>query len=85
VCDIFHAIRGEVSLKELKNKLRTLRFMNGEMTQQELADKVGVTRQTIYAIETGKFNPSVKLALLIAKTFQVNVEDAFYLEGEQNG
>jgi putative transcriptional regulator len=82
VCDIFHASRGEDSLKELKNKLRTLRFMNGEMTQQELADKVGVTRQTIYAIETGKFNPSVKLALLIAKTFQVNVEDTFYLEGE---
>jgi putative transcriptional regulator len=82
VCDIFHANRGEDSLKVLKNKLRTLRFMNGEMTQQELADKVGVTRQTIYAIETGKFNPSVKLALLIAKTFQVNVEDTFYLEGE---
>jgi len=82
VCDIFHANRGEDSLKVLKNKMRTLRFMNGEMTQQELADKVGVTRQTIYAIETGKFNPSVKLALLIAKTFQVNVEDTFYLEGE---
>ena len=82
MCDIFHANRGEDSLKVLKNKLRTLRFMNGEMTQQELADKVGVTRQTIYAIETGKFNPSVKLALLIAKTFQVNVEDTFYLEGE---
>ena len=82
MCDIFHANRGEDSLKVLKNKMRTLRFMNGEMTQQELADKVGVTRQTIYAIETGKFNPSVKLALLIAKTFQVNVEDTFYLEGE---
>jgi putative transcriptional regulator len=82
VCDIFHANRGEDSLKVLKNKLRTLRFMNGEMTQQELADKVGVTRQTIHAIESGKFNPSVKLALLIAKTFQVNVEDTFYLEGE---
>jgi putative transcriptional regulator len=82
VRDIFHANRGEDSLKVLKNKLRTLRFMNGEMTQQELADKVGVTRQTICAIETGKFNPSVKLALLIAKTFQVNVEDTFYLEGE---
>ena len=75
----------EVTLIELKNRLRTLRFMNGEMTQQELADKVGVTRQTIYAIETGKFNPSVKLALLIAKTFQVSIEEAFYLEGEQNG
>lgn len=69
-------------MKELKNRLRTLRFMNGGMTQQELADKVGVTRQTIYAIETSKFNPSVKLALLIAETFRVNVEDTFYLEGE---
>lgn len=69
---------------ELKNKLKTLRFLHGEMTQQELADKVGVTRQTIYAIETGKFNPSVKLALLIAQTFQVNVEDIFYLDGGQN-
>jgi len=59
--------------------------MNGEMTQQELADKVGVTRQTIYAIETGKFNPSVKLALRIAKSFQVRLEEIFYLEGEQNG
>jgi putative transcriptional regulator len=75
----------EVALIELKNKLRTLRFMNGEVTQQELADKVGVTRQTIYAIETGKFNPSVKLALLIARSFQVNLEEIFYLEGGENG
>ena len=74
----------EVTLIELKNRLRTLRFMNGEMTQQELADKVGVTRQTIYAIETGKFNPSVKLALLIAKSFHVNLEEIFYLEGVEN-
>jgi len=82
IYSIVEAIRGEVSLKELKNKLKTLRFMNGEMTQQALANKVGVTRQTIYAIETGKFNPSVKLALLIAQTFQVTVEDIFYIEGE---
>ena len=74
----------EVTLIELKNRLRTLRFMNGEITQQELADKVGVTRQTIYAIETGKFNPSVKLALLIAKSFHVNLEEIFYLEGVEN-
>jgi putative transcriptional regulator len=56
--------------------------MNGQMTQQELAEKVSVTRQTIYAIENGKFNPSVKLALLIARTFDVPVEEIFYLEGE---
>lgn len=78
-----HGLRVRI-LVELKNQLKTLRFLHGEMTQQELADKVGVTRQTIYAIETGKFNPSVKLALLIAQTFQVNVEDIFYLDGGQN-
>lgn len=71
----------EVYLSELKNDLKTFRFMNGQMTQQELADRVSVTRQTIYAIESGKFNPSVKLALLIARTFDVRVEEIFYLEG----
>jgi putative transcriptional regulator len=50
------------------------------MTQQELAEKVSVTRQTIIAIEKGKFNPSVKLALLIAEVFQKQVEDIFFLE-----
>jgi len=67
-------------LKELANKLREIRFLNGEMTQQELAEKVEVTRQTILAIEKGKFNPSVKLALLIADVFQKNVEEIFFLE-----
>ena len=67
-------------MKELANKLREIRFLNGEMTQQELAEKVEVTRQTILAIEKGKFNPSVKLALLIADVFQKNVEEIFFLE-----
>lgn len=67
-------------MKLLVNKLRQLRFMNGEMTQQDLATKVDVTRQTIIAVEQGKFNPSVKLALLIAEVFQKKVEDIFYLE-----
>jgi putative transcriptional regulator len=69
-------------LKEMANKLRETRFLQGEMTQQELADKVDVTRQTIIAIEKGKFNPSVKLALLIAGVFQKKVEEIFFLEGE---
>ena len=69
-------------MKVLVNKLRELRFMSGEMTQQNLATKVDVTRQTIIAVEKGKFNPSVKLALLIAEVFQKNVEDIFYLEEE---
>ncbi|MCK5051157.1 MAG: helix-turn-helix transcriptional regulator [Candidatus Cloacimonetes bacterium] len=64
----------------MKNKLKQFRFMNGELTQQELAVKVSVSRQTIIAIEKGKFNPSMKLALLIARVFRVNVEEIFYLE-----
>lgn len=67
-------------MNELKNKLKQFRFMNGELTQQELAEKVSVSRQTIIAIEKGKFNPSMKLALLIARVFEVNVEEIFYLE-----
>lgn len=67
-------------MKELANKLRELRFLHGEMTQQDLAEKVDVTRQTIIAIEKGKFNPSVKLALLIADVFKKDVEEIFFLE-----
>ncbi|OPX26332.1 MAG: hypothetical protein B1H06_05780 [Candidatus Cloacimonas sp. 4484_143] len=57
-----------------------MRFLHGEMTQQDLATKVDVSRQTIFSIEKGKFNPSVKLAMLIAEVFQVRVEEIFYLE-----
>ena len=54
--------------------------MNGEMTQQALADSVSVSRQTIFAIEKGDFNPSVKLALKIATVFGIKLEDLFFLE-----
>jgi putative transcriptional regulator len=54
--------------------------MNDEMTQQQLAKEVGVSRQTIIAIEKGKFNPSVRLALLIARVFDVSIEEIFYME-----
>ncbi|MBT3756006.1 MAG: helix-turn-helix transcriptional regulator [Candidatus Cloacimonetes bacterium] len=64
----------------MKNKLKQFRFMNGELTQQELAEKLEVSRQTIIAIEKGKFNPSMRLALLIARVFNVNVEEIFFLE-----
>ena len=67
-------------MNDLKNKLKQFRFMNGELTQQELAEKVSVSRQTIIAIEKGKFNPSMRLALLIARVFKVNVEEIFCLE-----
>ena len=68
---------------KLENRLKVLRFNNNQITQQELADKMNVSRQTINAIENGKFNPSVKLALLIAEFFKCNVEDIFYLTKEE--
>ncbi|KQC06593.1 MAG: hypothetical protein APR54_07120, partial [Candidatus Cloacimonas sp. SDB] len=64
----------------MNNDLKKIRFLNGELTQQELADKLNVSRQTIHSIEKGKFNPSVKLALKIADLFNAKVEDIFYLE-----
>ena len=65
---------------EIKNQIRRLRFENGEMTQQQLADKAGVTRQTIIAIEASKYAPSPPLAFRIARTFGVRVEDVFQYE-----
>jgi putative transcriptional regulator len=68
---------------DLRTEVRRLRFQNGEMTQEELASKVGVSRQTIIAIERGKYNPSVGLALRIARAFGVRVEDVFALSDEE--
>ena len=70
---------------ELQNNLKRMRFDNNLMTQAELAEKVEVSRQTIIAIEQGKFNPSVRLALRLAELFGCRVEDIFYLrkEGEK--
>ncbi len=65
---------------KLTNNVRRLRFDNGEMTQQQLADKAGVTRQTIIAIESGKYAPSLPLAFRIAKAFGLGVEDVFKYE-----
>lgn len=67
---------------EIRNQVRALRFMAGEMTQEELARRAGVSRQTIIAIEKGKYNPSVGLALRIAGVFGVAVEEVFSLGGE---
>ena len=68
----------------LSNKIRRLRFENGQMTQQQLADKVSVTRQTIIAIEAGKYAPSLPLAFKLAHTFRVSIEDVFQYENEQS-
>ncbi len=62
---------------EVTNQIRRLRFERGEMTQQELADKAGVTRQTIIATEQGKYCPSLALAFRIARAFGVDVEEVF--------
>jgi len=61
----------------IENKIRRLRFEHGEMTQEELANKVGVTRQTIIALEAQKYYPSLELAFKIAHVFGVKLEDDF--------
>ena len=61
----------------IHNQIRRLRFENGEMTQQALAEAVGVTRQTIIAIEHGKYSPSLEVAFRIAAEFKVGLEDVF--------
>jgi putative transcriptional regulator len=62
----------------ISNNIRRLRFFANEMTQQELADKTGVTRQTIVAIENGKYSPTLELAFRIARTFSTPLEEVFY-------
>jgi putative transcriptional regulator len=65
---------------ELKNCIRRFRFDHGEMTQQELANRVGVTRQTILAMEANRYSPSLMLAFRIAHVFGVKIEDVFQYE-----
>ena len=64
----------------MKTNLRKYRFNNGELSQQQLADMVTVSRQTIVAIEGGDYAPSVKLALLLAEKLNTTVEELFTLE-----
>jgi putative transcriptional regulator len=71
-----------MSKSNLTNNIRKLRFDNGQMTQQQLADKVGVTRQTIIATEAGKYAPSLPLAFKIARTFGIPIEAVFQYENE---
>jgi putative transcriptional regulator len=65
---------------EIRSRLKRHRLMADAMTQQDLADRVGVTRQTILSIEKGKYTPSVALALRLARVFGVSVEELFVLE-----
>jgi putative transcriptional regulator len=64
-------------MARINNQIRRLRFNHGEMTQEELAQRAGCTRQTIIALEQGKYVPSIELAFRIARAFGVPLEDVF--------
>jgi putative transcriptional regulator len=66
----------------INNHIRKLRFFQNEMTQQQLADKVGVTRQTIIAMEQGKYSPSLELAFRVALAFGVPLDEVFSYDPE---
>ena len=66
----------------IKNSIRRLRFDHDEMTQEELANRAGCTRQTIIALEQGKYVPSITLAFQIARAFEVALEDVFQYDEE---
>lgn len=68
---------------QISNHIRKLRFNQDEMTQQQLADLAGVTRQTIVALEQGKYSPSLELAFRIAGVFKLPLEDVFFVENNQ--
>ncbi len=67
---------------QINNNIRKLRFFQNEMTQQQLAEKAGVTRQTIIAIEQGKYSPSLELAFRIALVFGVPLNEVFSYDPE---
>jgi putative transcriptional regulator len=66
----------------LTTRIRELRFEHGQMTQQEMADRLSVTRQTIIALEAGRYAPSLLLAFRIAELFDVTVEEVFQINGK---
>ena len=67
----------------VSNGIRSLRFAAGEMTQADLADRIGVTRQTVIAIEQGRYSPSLEMAFQIARVFGVGLDDVFNYEPEE--
>ena len=69
-----------MAVARVRNRIRRLRFDNDEMTQEELANRAGCTRQTIIALEQGKYVPSITLAFQIARAFGVTLEDVFQYE-----
>ena len=69
----------------VRNRIRELRAVSGDMTQQALADRIGVTRQTVIAIELGKYSPSLEMAFRIARVFGVPLDDVFQYPDEHEG
>jgi putative transcriptional regulator len=65
------------------NSIRALRFAHGEMTQAELAERIGMTRQTVIAIEQGRYSPSLEVAFQIARLFKVPLDDVFHYPGTE--
>nr|WP_269086702.1 helix-turn-helix transcriptional regulator [Actinosynnema sp. ALI-1.44] len=63
--------------------MKALRFANGEMTQAELATRIGVTRQTVIAIEQGRYSPSLEMAFQIARVFNAPLDDVFQYPGDE--
>ncbi len=74
-----------MSRNNLQNQVRRLRFENGEMTQQQLAERAGVTRQTIIAIEADRYSPSLTLAFKISRIFNVSIEEVFQYINDETG
>ena len=70
---------------KVRNAIRSLRFAHGEMTQADLAERVGVTRQTIIAIEQGRYSPSLEMAFQIAQVFEVPLDEVFQYPSAQMG
>ncbi|MFC2019568.1 helix-turn-helix transcriptional regulator [Chloroflexota bacterium] len=70
-------------MTKVENRIRRLRFDHDEMTQEELANRAGCTRQTIIALEQGKYVPSIELAFRIARALGVALEDVFQYQGSQ--
>ncbi|WP_298503485.1 helix-turn-helix transcriptional regulator [uncultured Maribacter sp.] len=68
----------------IQNKIRTLRFFKDEMTQKQLAEEVGVTRQTVAAIESGKYSPSLELAFRISSVFNVTLDEVFTYDSSKD-
>jgi putative transcriptional regulator len=66
--------------RRISNDIRTLRFLRGEMTQAELGERIGLTRQTVAAIEAGKYSPSLEAAFRIAEVFGKRVDEVFRWE-----